>query len=201
MIALFINYFNCTQPERQREYDIALIHNLENPHIDEVYLLGKDLPPADRKITRIPLEGRPTYRQFFEEINFNVGDDDISIVSNSDIFFDDTLTLVRQMNPHDCYALSRWDESKIVQVFGDSQDCWIFRGLIKPVNYCDFPLGMLGCDNRIAHELMAAGYHVTNPCHSIRTHHVHQSGIRQDPERRPDNTVPGPYHIVHPSHL
>jgi hypothetical protein len=200
MIRLFIDYFNSPLPARRQEYEIALRKNLENRFINAVYVIGRDLSPEHDKITRVHFDGRPTYQQFFDFVNGEPSllEGDISIIANLDIFFDDTIAVVAGMQPNQCYALSRWDAGRIEQINGDSQDSWIFRGRIRPVGYADFRMGTWGCDNRIAHELWAAGYHVLNPAQSILSHHVHQSNIRQGEARRPDNTVPPPYLYVHP---
>jgi len=46
------------------------------------------------------------------------------------------------------------------------------------VEGANFTQGVPGCDNKIAYLLQEAGYVVTNPSTTIKTYHLHLSGIR-----------------------
>lgn len=144
---------------------------------------------------------KPTYTSFFNKINEISTDDDINVICNSDIFFDETIKLAENIKPNEMYALLRWEYqiNKTAKLFErpDSQDTWIFRGKINNV-YGDFTLGIRGCDNRIAHEFSKAGYSVLNPCRSIKSYHVHNSNIRNYTMK---DVVPPPYLTIHPSSL
>ena len=142
---------------------------------------------------------RTTYQDVFDRINFHIdrdGLDGISVVANSDIYFDETIKLCSKITQDECYALTRYNvlgEEKIE--FEDtpgSQDVWIFRGKIKDGNF-DIPMGIPGCDNRIAHELSEAGYKLYNPSKAIKTYHLHKT-----PKSYDDSTerIPPPYHLV-----
>lgn len=184
-IRLFYNYYEDKDLQRKKEIDYCLDQNINNTNFDLI-VLGSD------KI--------PTYGFFFEKINQLAGPDDISIICNSDIFFDDSIRLIDAMGAKDFYALSRWDWSNGSSTLRDlknSQDTWIIRGKIENVNG-DIPLGVPFCDNRIAFEFSKAGYRVLNPAKSIKTYHYHQSGVRRynDNER-----VPGPILFIETSTL
>lgn len=176
-IRLIYNYYNDSNPERKKEIDFCYQKNIDNPLLD-VVLLNSD---------RIP-----TYRDFFNRINELTSPNDINIICNSDIFFDETIMLSTGISTKEIYALSRWewngDQSKLRDI-ENSQDTWIVRGKIENVNG-DFSLGKPFCDNRIAHEFKKAGYKVSNPSKSIKTYHFHGSGIRHYSAK--DN-IPGPY--------
>jgi hypothetical protein len=64
--------------------------------------------------------------------------------------------------------------------------------------YGNFTLGMRGCDNRIAAEFEIAGYRVSNPSKSIRSYHVHNSGIRN---YTTTDVIPKPYLTIPTSTL
>lgn len=195
---LFTSFYQDRNPVRQRELEVCIVMNLKNIHIDKIYVFleGKK---EDFKILNDPkievIESiRPTYRMFFDTANKVVGPEDISIISNTDIFFDDTLTQIRseKMNGK-CLALSRYHYNPngdiILHNEKFSQDVWIFKGKIRPIEYCDFHMGIRGCDNRIAYEIHKAGYLMKNPAYSIRTIHYHISESRNYDLR----AIPKPY--------
>ena len=141
---------------------------------------------------------KPQYRAMFEKINQLTGPDDINIICNSDIFFDDTILIAAQRLKHrEVFALSRWDyiNSQQIKLFdrADSQDTWIWKGYMQNV-IGNFTLGKRGCDNRIAYEFKDAGYKVSNPSKTIKTYHVHNSNIRNYSHT---DVVHGPYHQVY----
>src|SRR5262249_35935415 len=69
-------------------------------------------------------------------------------------------------------------------------DCWVFRGPPRSGMSLDFAPGLLGCDNRLAHELEAAGYTILDPYLTVRVLHFHTSADR-NPAR--EERVPPPY--------
>lgn len=188
-VNLFINPYTDSRPERQKELTYSQRINAANEYITMIY----ELP------------GRATYRDFFDKINTVSGPRDINIIANLDIFFDETLKLAEALRPHEVFALSRWDVTsenpfniKRYEEPG-SQDVWMFRGPItRQIKYCDFPIGRMGCDNRIAHEFQQAGYLVLNPSKSIRCIHYHVSEQRNYDRavRNADTVVPPPYAFV-----
>lgn len=186
MIKLFYNYYEDKNPARKKEIDFCLQKNLANPHFKTVIVESVN---------------KPTYDDFFKKINETVGPEDISIICNSDIFFDETIILAEHIGPKDLYALLRWEYStsgiSIHSNRPDSQDTWIVRGKVENV-FGGFTLGIRGCDNRIAHEFLKAGYNVTNPSKSIKSYHVHTSGIRN---YTMSEAIPPPYHTFGPTSL
>ena len=166
MINLFINYFEHKNIERKKELDQCVRNNLNNNNIKCIII------NSDKRIT---------YNYYFNFINKYTSENDINIISNLDIYFDETIKLAEDMGINDCYALARWDvlpngEFKLFDR-ADSQDCWIFKGKIKPI-YGDFYLGQPGCDNRIAFEIQKAGYNISNPSRTIKSYHIHNSNVR-----------------------
>jgi len=181
MIRLLYNYYEDKNPVRKKEIDFCLQKNLENQYINTIIIDSAE---------------KLTYSFFFNKINEITGPDDINIVCNSDIFFDDTILLTSNLKNHEAYALSRWDYFNVnkCELFDrqDSQDTWIVRGQIKNV-ISDFTLGRKGCDNRIAYELAEAGYNPKNPSKSIKTYHFHTSNIRNYSHH---DTIHGKYRVI-----
>jgi hypothetical protein len=175
----------------------CLQKNLKNPFIDKIVLICEDNTefPIHEKIIGVRVSRRPTYNVFFEEANKLNGD--ISVVTNSDVYFDDTIKYMEYLDEDDCYVLSRWEVKKDrIGKFHwdhpDSQDAWAFKGKIKKLEY-DFGLGYLGCDNRVAHELKTLGYNVTNPSKSIIVNHLHLEVRAHNANHKESDRVPPPY--------
>lgn len=143
----------------------------------------------------------------------------VHVLANADIEFPrETIELLRLVDLGDhAFALSRYnprpDGSLDLQWQPrGSQDCWIFQGRPKPVE-ADFTMGVLGCDNRFAHELERAGYTVVNPCLTLKTIHRHAGSetVWSDDEDKNQRLreraksglprVPRPYKLVEPCEL
>lgn len=206
---LFINLYKDKNPARQQELSKCLYKNYYNPIIDKIYcVVDTDFVMWDMgndgKMVFILNSGRPNFSTFFDIINMYSDENTVSCIANSDIYFDiDGAWLIEAtIGRNECYALSRWD----VLVDGsvkhfcrpDTADVWVFKGKIKSVNNCAFPLGIPGTDNAIANRLEVAGYKVINPSKDIRTYHLHISGIRNYTSK---DRVPPPYKLIHPHNL
>lgn len=192
MVRLYINYYHSA--ERSDEFSYCLAQNVACPYINEIICFSNDVSMVYEKV--ITIEGdRPTFQQFFDEINKRAGDDDISIISNLDIYFNDTLGLVHNIKHNEVFCITRWDlKDGKIKLFDtpDSQDSWVFRGKVREIANTDIlMLAKWGVDNRLAWELQTAGYKVLNPSKSIQTIHVHASEVR--PERTEHNVIPPPY--------
>jgi len=191
-INLFTNYYVDKSLPRQKEIDLCVRNNLNNPLINFILIESQD---------------RLKYDDYFRVVNNYTGSDDINIIANLDIYFDSTVQLVQQLPSKHAYALGRWDLKADGTIKHsnrcDSQDAWVFKGTINKV-MGDFNLGLCGCDNRLAYELHAAGYTVINPSLSIKAIHAHASDIRNykvKGRQRKQFQVPPPYATVHPTEL
>lgn len=198
-INLFTNWY---KSYRDEENEACLMANLHNPEINKIYLFcddGKEVPDNNKIIT-VNLTERATYEHFFHAVN--EAHQDISIIANSDIYFDDSLDYLKLLKENECFALTRWNDTVNGCVFynrWDSQDAWIFKGKIKENVFADFEIGRLGCDNRIAYELKKAGYIVRNPSLSIRAHHLHLEDRVENGNHDKSKTIPPPYSYLLPS--
>lgn len=187
--------------ERQKELQECLDKNIACPEIDEIVLIIDDSTKVKRhdKLTIQYVESRPTYRDMFNIANRN-NRDGIKIIANTDIYFDfvNIIKIKSAIEEDMCFALSRWDvglDGKSTHhASWDSQDVWIFKGWIKDI-IGDFYMGKPGCDNRIAYEIMTAGYKVRNPSRSIKTHHLHLTQVHNY-NRTPEDTVKNPYMLL-----
>ena len=197
MLNLFTSWYSSS---RDIENELCLNNNILNPFINKIYLLSEDSKPfpKNEKVVGITIDKKPTYNDFFEIIN-NL-ESDISVISNSDIYFDETLNQVFNLKENECYALSRWDvlEDNNIELFNrkDSQDSWIFKNKIKDIDG-NFSLGVWGCDNRIAYEIQKVGYTILNPSLSIKSFHIH----KRIPISGKDKRIPKPYFYIKPSYL
>lgn len=189
MINVFCNYYEDSNPIRRAEVDFCIYKNCNNSLINFIILQSQD---------------RLKFTYFFHRINQLTSENDINIICNSDIYFDETVLLANKMEHNEAYALSRWDVQPNGEVVhfnrADSQDTWIFKGNIKNIN-ADFYLGWRGCDNALSDRIEKAGYKLKNPSKSIKTYHLHTSNIRNYSSKNNDHLVPGPYKTVPPCSL
>lgn len=179
MINLFFNYYK--SDTRQEEIDFCFNKNKEV--FDRV----------------IKFEGRHSFEKIFSLTK--EFPNDINVFCNSDIYFP-SVELLHKIKPNECYALTRWNKlGSQIKFFNriDSQDSWVFRGVIKNVK-ANFTSGMWGCDNRLLYEIQKAGYKILNPSLSIKSIHLHEVDNRNY-ERTPENTVPQPYLTISPCSL
>lgn len=186
-IQLIVQYYRCADPARQEEIDTCLRNNLLNSYLAAVHLLTEE-PfdfssfPNSNKIVQTVAGERLTYERAFKYANeVDQAGAFIWILSNADIYFDDSLGLVEWSNLDGVvYALTRYD----VQVDGSiklmdeqyahgSQDAWMFRASENLEGmFTAFNLGIPGCDNRIVYEFVCLGYMVANPSLKIVARHL-----------------------------
>lgn len=195
---LYTSYYKDKSEVRQKELDLCLEMNIKNPLIDHIFLIVEgDIEGfpilKNNKITPVQKQ-RPTFQMFFDMANSFSKENDISIIANSDIFYDETLSLLDNFNfNNSCIALSRYHYQKdgTIKLHNEkwSQDTWIFKGKIKPLKFANFFMGVRGCDNRISYELKMAGYKVVNPAFSLKSIHYHPSDLHN----YGNHFVPKPY--------
>jgi len=198
MFTLLTSWYHEPHAARRAELLYCLNRNLEHPLITRIWLLveGKTDVPHHPKIRVKHFNSRPLFKDLIKLANGQKG---IMILANTDIYFDETLAMARFIQPHDCYALTRWEASKPLRFYGKkcSQDAWVFR---PPLQIMDggYGPGKPGCDNKLAYELAEAGRRVTNPSKTIRACHLHLTNLRR---YTPKETVPGPYLTLQPTML
>ena len=209
MLRLFTSFHDEIRPNRVAECAECLRRNLACDAVTEVCLLvegaGGEIPDSPKLQLR-RIQSRPTYADYFRWVNELADDDDISLIANSDIWFDDHLRVFEnwKLPERTVLALSRWDykpdQPTALYDHNDSQDSWIVRGSVRGVTG-DFPLGIPRCDNRIAAEFERAGYQVLNPSFSIKSYHLHDGPVRCYDATVPSMLVPPPYKYIWPHNL
>lgn len=203
MIRLFTSSYDELRENRVAEYLECIRRNVACEALAEICVMTEGRSahlPANERIQIRPIGRRPKYEDFFSWINEVASADDVSIVANSDIWFDGSIAVAsRAIGERDCFALARWDDDRLFDR-NDSQDCWVFKGCVTGVDG-SFPVGVPRCDNRILYELGAAGFRVLNPAFSIVTHHVHE-GLRTEYSLQTEGEfVDGPYRYLWPHNL
>ncbi len=209
MINVFTSYYVCGDKQRQEELNLCLRKNIENPHIDRLYLMIDDgsVPPiSHEKIKTIYMSSRPTY-QDWAQLTRSEQLEGVSLLANTDIYFDDSIRLLEDVLSGDqsFLALSRWE------VEGDdtyphpnphwSQDVWgmscssAIDGKIERL--LNFPMGVPRCDNKIAYIFGIYGWQLHNPVQDVKTYHVHETQVRGY-SKRGDDSIIGGVAYVHP---
>ena len=216
---LITTYYISDNKERQKELDRCLIKNSENNYIEKIYLLNNEVFNLDfifnqKKIEQVIITNEKNYKlKYNDAINFinNNLDGSICILSNSDIYFDNSLSKIydkNRINENNLFALLRYDEDKngnkiIFKFFdeprNDSQDSWIFKSPLKiDLDKINFSFGTLGCDSIFANIIYDSGLKVSNPCYDIITTHVHNTEYRT---YSVDDRIHGKYCLVPPCYL
>jgi hypothetical protein len=207
MLNLIIEYFQSKNHIRNGEYLYCLHENIGIDEIDNIYIFveeGSDLNFESPKIKKIVTKERPTYQSLFEYCNEHMKEE-ICIVSNADIIFDDTLRFFNSVNmDKQFYGLSRWETSTRdgknweIEPYDNSasQDCWVFRTPVATSDKMNYTMGKPGCDNKIFYHMRELGYTCRNPGKKVITIHFHISNFRTYDFNA--DRVPGPYLLVSP---
>ena len=198
---LFIEYIKTSDQHRQSEYDYCLKYNSRLDYFDNIFVLTEyPLPVFSMKTIRIfPYGDRTNYQHIFNMAEASKPDD-LNFIANSDIFFDDTISLLDDVVTDEiAIGISRtYPEDDFYFVNGfhadgraapESNDVWCWRGKCKVKNG-DFPIGYYACDGRIMKCFEEAGYRVYNPAKDVKVWHKHKYRSGGNPPK-----VPGPYWI------
>jgi hypothetical protein len=212
-VILIAQYPVVGRPSRQAEFDFCLRENLANKYIDRVVLLQEPHTGAitHPKIDISYISGRMTY--YDAAIAADEFIDEICIIANADIRFDETLGLLKRedFQERTAFCLSRQDmvekQFEGAPAGRVSQDAWIFMAPIHGSEEFNlkFELGRPGCDNRFAHELSKA-YRLRNPSLTIKCWHHHGgpragtfvegAGPIDEPGNMERDRILGPYAFV-----
>lgn len=182
-LILLQEYHTPQNEARQNEYLKCLETNIKNKYIKkiEIFIEPDTKPPIESsKINYNIVSDRPTFQDLFYFCN-KTYPDQICMISNADIMFDNTLSFINQDNMKNKFiALTRRDHRGKEEPFasgGWCQDTWIFKCPVK-IKGANFTMGIRGCDNRIAYLAHKSGMLVTNPSDQIKARHIHQSEYR-----------------------
>jgi hypothetical protein len=196
LLNLIIQSYNEKNTERMSELTFCILQNLENTSVKNVYNLfeGDDdnylnkFIKSHPKYIGIKLSKRITYSDAFKFANDNLQKNSIIALLNLDIMLEEKFNnneLHKVLEKDVIIANSRHEmDISSGRVYLDtvfskafhshSQDAWFFRTPIhiKPEVDVDFELGLLGCDNAIAHRLKMCDYKVYNMPERFKVIHV-----------------------------
>jgi len=178
---LVLSLYNISDQKRKHEIEKAIELNLDNTYISRLIILNEGFNSIllkHKKIQLHQIDFRPTFNDLLQYCM----KDEINIISNNDIYFDETLKNAKSFisnNINVVFALTRIEKNGDLfrKNYCDSQDSWIFwSNDIKDLGCFNFNMGVPGCDNRFAYELeYTAGLKVFNPSKTISTFHLHNS--------------------------
>jgi len=195
---LLTQYFVHPVTKRAKEIRQCLKNNLLCDSLDRVVLLNESnlsyewssMRNSD-KVQQEIIGHRLSYADLLRYTIEKVPPNTIVIYANADIYCNNTLRNLYSVSMKDkLFALLRWDEgeggAEDLKLFGprpDSQDAWIVdsdsvQARTWDLSTFEYKLGTAGCDNRMTADMFGMRFLVSNPCHTIKTVHVHRTEIR-----------------------
>lgn len=195
-VHLLVGLYRDPDPVRAAELREALARNVALDAVERVHGFVEGAHDAERiealradpllghpKVTLVPHGRRVTFGDLFDYAARVLLGETVAVV-NADICFDDSLRRLEGVDlAGRMLALSRWDLERDggLRLFMApySQDAWIFRAPLPAGLDASWPLGVPGCDSRLAAEAERVGLIVTNPAFDVRAVHLHQSAVRR----------------------
>ena len=179
---LIFQWFECNSAYRKRELVECIEHNL-SLGFDDVIIFNDSIEPmfTGVNVTNIETRSRLTYRDFVDIINEPKNFGAMVCLTNTDIKLDRKIfDLSPILHPNVLFSISRYEANgQLAAVPWCTQDTWV--ALSQPVHQSvllqsSIPLGLPGCENRIAELFFSVGFRVFNPCLDIRNLHVQSVG-------------------------
>jgi hypothetical protein len=197
-MTLLVQWYRSSNAARMREIDHCAKANVANrrfgrvvvfvPREDEAAARASGLF-ADARCELVVLSGRLTYA---DALSRATDPGRVYVLINSDIVVpaEAAAQICRRLSGAGrpvSICLTRWESSmtgaappQLPPRCEITQDLWAFRGGASITHLapgCRFPLGVPGCDHRIAWSLSKVS-EPCNPCRTIRTLHIHASRHR-----------------------
>lgn len=187
----FIDKTDDRSLQRNNEISMCLYNNLKNDSIGKIHLYVDDIKSLNKvfnlstnycnKIKIIKVGYQPLYSDMFEYAIDNLNDE-ICMISNSDIYLYKTdLNLLNKLS-NNVYALSRHESDFKCHVYGwGSHDSFIFypkyinKDLLQNMQHVQ---NVAGSDDNIINILVDSGLKLYNPCFQIVIIHLHNSELR-----------------------
>jgi len=191
--------------QRQHEIDICFQVNCHHPAVKKMYVLC-ETPDAllyykelsrdvEEKMVFVMYGHQPTYKEFLLFIKETIPDNEIVCIMNSDIYFHEGLQvsfLEKHLKEKMIFGLTRHEHTNVHHEKCDSESCplvylhrgshdsFIFRTPV-PSNL-DFDSinnrqNLFGSENIFLHAWNKAKWTVKNPCHQIKTIHLHRNRV------------------------
>lgn len=190
-IHLVTQFYVPADMQRYNEIKLALRMNAENCRIDTITLMNERIYTIDElgvyspKIKQINIGRRLKFSDAFESRQHGY-----TVLVNSDIFLDDTISRVQCSDIHSrqaIFALLRYESGILFGPRPDSQDTWIIHSSAKltrtDISAFRFNLGVPGCDNKVCYLFALLGFEIYNDPNFIKTHHLHASTERNYTKR------------------
>ena len=191
-ITLILQTYPEKNQDRLNELILCIVSNLQNKNVSSVINLCEgdsdsylpDIIRDHNKYTCHKGYQRLTYKTAFEYSNEHLGGEIVGLI-NTDIMLaedfrlDDlqkvlTERVVIANARHEINLSNGYiylDENFKRMFHANTQDAWFYKSPIHVEN-TDFELGLVGCDNAIAHRLQVAGYIVYNMPERFKIIHV-----------------------------
>ena len=180
---------------RYLETKTCLKINNNNKFINKIILLNEKIytnkelgfDSSQNKIQQINIKKRLKFKNIFEYIKNNNNINGYIIISNSDIYFNNSLINIYKLqfkSKRICLAQLRTEiKSNVIKVMQNasySQDTWIYHSKhkINNINDFDFNFGVLGCDNNMCYYLNKDKFKLYNFPNLIKCIHLHKSKNR-----------------------
>jgi len=224
-INLIIQAYEIKDAKRKEEIEAAILHNINNKFVTSITCLmekpdisfSKSIMESS-KMKFINVGKWVTYADIFNYANTHLNNQYVGVL-NIDIGLDynsQWTNIKKVIDLKNVIALSK-HEYKDNKVFLDpafsdllyshTQDGWFFKAPLN-IKECDFEIGLLGCDNAIAHRIRASGYSILNLMNTYKLLHFdnvrgkngnnfleHQEEIKKiintNPEKKGYRLLPG----------
>lgn len=204
---LVTSLYNEKDQDRAFELLFVFAMNLQNNNIKKIHILFENNNPKTPNLLRtvinvilirnklhdtiqiVNIKEKPSFQSIFEYINKFPSQTNV-MVSNSDIFFDNSLDLVNKHLKEDhfiCLSRYNWNQTKkiwelIYMDFNNnkysnvfSHDTWIFKAPMKYPIQINTHLGDMFSDSYLNYKLKNSTYYACfNMSKHIRIHHVQE---------------------------
>jgi hypothetical protein len=187
---------------RQLEYDFCFQTNVRNPLVNKMHIFVENTDDINEfirlaennthKLTFIHFGKQPHYKDFIEYIQTSIPDNRVACIMNGDLFIDPQLKysyiekyiqgttmfgLTRHELTDEKHSVCNIDTCNLIHNYWGSADVFLMRTpIVKtiPLEKINFKQNVFGAENIFQKTLKEAGYTILNPCHQIRTFHVHR---------------------------
>jgi hypothetical protein len=197
MKILFTQWFKAT-PEVLTYSLYCLYRNLSNKLIDKVILFVDNCEfnnIFNEKLIVVPIQTRLSYKMWMDYADKEYPED-IKILSNSDVYFDESLSFLDQINEWEnrLYVLTRKDLTKDGNIIPSSlvynpnnteqishqhcQDAWIYKNKLKSDFNNNYNLGAMHCENGFRISAQESGICVFSLFNNIELTHVDWRGSK-----------------------
>jgi len=183
---LITSIYETGNDNRDLEFLECLSYNKKNPYINKIIIAfegrkGSLYEAIEQDVTH-HIDTRPT---FDDLINLYKGED-IVILSNADIYFDNTLRFVFDVElDNTLFMLTRKNGKELIPHTNDEMvacaDAWIYKSPTKVS--CECQIGVAYCDGKISAQAYMDGIRVVNYSKSINAIHLHKGGYKNSQRR------------------